>query len=97
MNLIQRKFYLPADMYHRLQLLAKLKKQTITETLRGVVQRGLELEQQHWQGNAHVLLSIAGAAKQEGWGSGLGDLSANHDMYFEEAWEEAEAAKRNNG
>ncbi|MDP9314312.1 MAG: hypothetical protein M3R24_26100 [Chloroflexota bacterium] len=94
MNLIQRKFYLPADMYHRLQHLAKLKKQTIAQTLRTVVQQGLELEQQQVRGNADVLINLAGLAQQQGWRSGFSDVSTQHDTYFVEAWEEAEAAKR---
>lgn len=93
MNMVQRKFYFPVEMYNRLQLLARTKKQTITETLRTVVARGLELEQQH-SGNAHVLLEIARHAEQEGWGSGVSDLAENHDKYFVEAYEEAEEAKQ---
>ena len=94
MSMIQRKFYLPEDMYTRLQFLAKATKQTITETLRELVQEGLERKQKQRAGqSAKALLELAKKAEREGW-TGPNDLSINHDAYFVEAWEEQDKRKR---
>jgi DNA-binding HxlR family transcriptional regulator len=87
MTMIQRKFYLPEDMYKQLQLLAKTSKQTITDTLRSLVAEGLAQRKQYQKGSASALVELAHMAEQEGWRSDVHDLSMNHDKYAAEAAE----------
>lgn len=86
--MIQRKFYLPQEMYNRLQLLAMTSKKTITDVLRELIAEGLERQQKRIAGaSTRGFLKIAEMAEKEGW-TGPGDLSVNHDKYSVETWEE---------
>lgn len=68
MNMVQRKFYFPIEMYNRLQQLARVQKQSITETVRELISEGLERKRQQGKGNgAAVLLELARMAEREGW------------------------------
>ena len=90
MNLVQRKFYLPVEMYNRLQLIAKASKQTITQTLREVLAEGFKQSERQKRGKGkgmRMLLDLAKMAEREGW-SGPRDLSAKHDKYFVKAYQE---------
>jgi hypothetical protein len=88
MTMIQRKFYLPEEMYHRLQVLARATNQTITQALRDVITEGLQRKQKHLQGNANVLLDLASRAEQEGW-RGPPDAASNHTHYASAAVEQS--------
>jgi hypothetical protein len=93
MNMVQRKFYFPIEMYQRLERLARVQKQTITETVRELLREGLERKGQDGTRNgAALLLELAQQAEREGW-HGPTDLSERHDEYFVKVWEE-EAGKR---
>ncbi len=89
MTYVQRKFYLPEEMYSRLQLLAKASRKTITQVLRETVEVGLKrIQKTHpKKGGAWVLLKLAERAERENWGKNAPhDLSINHDKYFAEAY-----------
>jgi len=92
--MIQRKFYLPEDMYMQLQHMATLYKKTTTQLLRELLAEGLERKQSKKKNVARELLKLAHLAEKEGWGKNLpSDLSTNHDKYFFEAWEDAHRGK----
>lgn len=82
MNMIQRKFYLPEDMYTQLTVRAKIAGKTITEVLRELLRLGLEKTKNFPRGRgAKTLLELAKFAETKGW-KGPKDLSAGHDKYF---------------
>lgn len=90
MTYIQRKFYLPEEMYVRLQLLAKASRKTITQILRETVEVGLKQTQKMrpQKGGAWRLLKLAERAERENWGKNApSDLAQNHDKYLAEALE----------
>lgn len=80
--MIQRKFYLPEDMYTDLQLLAKATKKPITQVLRELLEDSLKRRQKRRDGKScQALLKLAEKAESEGW-KGPADLSVNHDKYL---------------
>ena len=82
MTMIQRRFYLPEDMYRELQLMAKSSRSSITDVLRDVLQEGLERKQkERSQIGTSGLLDIARMAQHEGW-NGPADLASHHDLYL---------------
>ncbi len=90
MTMVQRKFYLPQEMYIELQLLAKASKKTITQVLRDAVVLGLKQKQKsrRGKGGAWSLLKIAERAERENWGQDAPrDLAQNHDKYLAEILE----------
>lgn len=90
MTMIQRKFYLPEEMYSNLMLLAKASRKTITQTLRELIEEGIHRRQkERTRRGAEILLALA---EKEGW-SGAPDLSINHDKYFVKTYEEIEKRK----
>lgn len=96
MAMIQRRFYLPEEMYTRLQLLAKTSKKTITNLLREMLDEGLKTKFTARAGrSAKALLKLARLAEKERW-SGPGDLSIHHDKYFVEAYEKLKEKKGSN-
>ena len=80
--MIQRKFYLPEDLYQKMQLTAKIEGKTITDVLRELVKTGLKTKGENKSGRgAKKLLELARLAHSEKW-TGPSDLSSNHDKYF---------------
>lgn len=82
MTMIQRKFYLPEDLYTQLTTHAKVSGKTITQALRELVDEGLQRKKnaRHARG-AQALLELARLAKKHAW-RGPKDLSTKHDTYF---------------
>lgn len=80
--MVQRKFYLPEDLYSRLQLRAKVLGKTITEVLRELLAEGLKKEEEKTEGRGvEGLLRLAKMAEKNKW-VGPQDLAKNHDKYF---------------
>lgn len=88
MSYIQRKFYLPEDLYNQLSLLAKGKGKNITQMLREILQEGLiQISKKNESQTGKELLMIADRAEKEQWGS-TEDLAKNHDTYFIDSYEQ---------
>ena len=82
MTMIQRKFYLPEDLYAQLTTHAKVSGKTITQALREFVDEGLQRKKYGRQARgAQALLELAHMAKKHAW-RGPKDLSTKHDAYF---------------
>lgn len=91
MNMVQRKFYLPEDLYSRLSLSAKISGKSITEVLREFMSEGLEkFEKRKKSDSGKMLLELAKMGKKLKW-KGASDLSINHDKYFVRAWEKSKS------
>ena len=93
MAMVQRKFYLPQEMYLELQQVARMTKKSITQVLRECVDEGLKKKKNARKKPtlAEALVKLGKQAKKEGWGKDskpTPDLSINHNKYFVEAWEE---------
>ena len=81
-NMIQRKFYLPEELYQKMQLQAKIDNKTITDVLRDLIRTGLKIREKRKSGRgASKLLELAKLAEKEKW-TGPADLSSDHDKYF---------------
>ncbi|OGG02950.1 hypothetical protein A2W14_02115 [Candidatus Gottesmanbacteria bacterium RBG_16_37_8] len=80
--MIQRKFYLPEELYQKMQLQAKIDGKTITDVLRDLVKIGLKVKERKQTGRgAKKLYELSQLAQKEKW-SGPSDLSISHDKYF---------------
>ena len=80
--MVQRKFYLPEEMYARLQLRAKIARKSISDILRELLDEGLKHKEKKQSGRgAKALLELARIAEKKGW-SGPRDLSIKHNTYF---------------
>lgn len=85
MKMVQRKFYLPYEMYRKLEVRAKIYKKTITAVLRETIEEGLKKKELNSAGT-HALLELVNKAEKEGL-SGPSDLALQHDKYFIEVEE----------
>lgn len=82
MNMVQRKFYLPEDLYTQLTVRAKITGKTITEALRELLRLGLQKTKNSKNGRGtKALLELAKFAEANAW-KGPKDLSSKHDAYF---------------
>ena len=88
MDYVQRKFYLPKDVYTQLGMLAQDEGKTITQVLRELVGDGLK--QKKKKNSMRQLVELARKVRKEGW-QGPRDWSVNHDKYF------AQASAKGNG
>jgi len=96
MDFVQRKFYIPKDMYEDLMLFAKADQQSITQVLRTFVKEGIENRRKKGTTkSAQALLNLAARAEQAGWANAeaVTDIASKHDSYLVEAYE---ATKGNN-
>lgn len=91
MAYVQRKFYLPEEMYRELTWRAQQRRVSITELLRRLVEIGLR--ETRPKNGAEALLELAHIAEKEDW-SGPKDLSTHHDKYFVQAYEKLKEGKR---
>ena len=82
MAYIQRRFYLPEQLYSKLILFAKSQNTTVNEVLRTILKEGLEKEHTHSQ-VGEKLLRLAEIAGKESIKAPK-DISENHDKYFVE-------------
>lgn len=86
MPMIQRRFYLPEELYARLKIQARLRKTNITQVLRELIAEGLK-QRQTKSITTNALLHLANTAETEQWGkSGPRDVAETHDRYFAKAW-----------
>lgn len=88
--MVQRKFYLPVELYSELQMLSKVSKKTITQVLREAVVQGLKQKQKDRRNKSGAwrLLKLAEKAERENWGKNApSDLAENHDKYLAEVLE----------
>ncbi len=79
MDYVQRKFYLPKDVYTQLGILAEDEGKTITQVLRDLVGDGLK--QKKKKNSMRKLVELAKQARKQGW-QGPQDWSISHDRYF---------------
>lgn len=83
--MVQRKFYLPEEMYNKLQLRAKVMGTTTTDVLRELVEKGLKGKEKEATGKGvKGLLELAWMAEKNRW-KGPHDLAGKHDEYFTKA------------
>lgn len=84
--MVQRKFYLPQEMYTRLQLRAKIAGKSISDILRELINEGLKHKEKKQAGRgAKVLLELARMAEKKGW-KGPKNFSIKHNEYFVKTW-----------
>ena len=83
MDYVQRKFYLPKDVYTQLGMLAQDEGKTITAVLRDLVGDGLK--QKKKKNSMRLLVGLARQLRGSGW-KGPKDWSMQHDKYLVESW-----------
>lgn len=82
MQMVQRKFYLPEEMYRQLQFQAKIAKKSITDVLRELVNEGLKNKNKKPAGRGiKGLLGLVALAEKDGL-KGPVDLAEKHNRYF---------------
>lgn len=82
MNQVQRKFYLPQELYAQLTLTAKVQQKPIGALVRELIELGLaHLQTSTVAEREHSLLDISQKAEQEQW-RGPKNLAKKHDSYF---------------
>jgi hypothetical protein len=83
MKYVQRKFYIPEDIYAQMSWLAQSSGKSITEVVRGFITEGLEKKGER-KNSMRNLLDLA-RKERKNW-KGPADLADNHDNYFVEAF-----------
>lgn len=92
--MVQRKFYLPEQMYNSLQLRAKVMRKTITQVLRDLIDEGLRNSAIADTGRGtKALIGLAKMAEKNKW-HGPADLAKKHDNYFASAKTKANKPSR---
>ena len=76
MDYVQRKFYLPKDIYTQLGILAEAEGKTITQILRDLVGDGLKHKKK--KNSMRKLVDLAKKARKEGL-EGPRDWAESHD------------------
>jgi hypothetical protein len=83
-------FYLPEEIYAKLNYLASVRKEPLAQIIRGYVEEGIERDRLALTGSPCKLLGLAELARKNEWRStGLGDGSINHNTYVSKAVAEA--------
>ena len=81
--MIRTQIYLPKDLYHHIDQVAKREKKAKAQIIRDTLEEGLRRRQKTQKNAGEVLLEIAAMAKKYKW-RGPKDLSTNHDKYLYE-------------
>ncbi len=85
MTLVQKRFYLPENLYTNLSIYARKKKKTITFVVRHLLERGLD-ENTNKENTALSTLQFAQKLKKIKKSS-TRDVAQRHDDYFAEAYD----------
>ncbi len=85
MALIQKRFYLPEQLYTNLAIYARKKKKTITYVVRVLLEKGIQIDTKVENSALSSLKLAKELNKKEK--KGKEDLAARHNDYFKEAYD----------